>query len=363
MMQAKYFDGINAAPLLVDASLKSGDLVIYDSSGAEIARWALAQLNRSLGQIVPDRLTLVPVDTPDARIVVETIGLEPIYAERFARLARGPETRSLGSRFGIVVAFLTFVGFFISYGVPNLASLAVHLIPKSLEKTIGDEAVSYAMTEHERCSTSDARVALERLFARLKEGRPSDYDFNIQIFNDPTNNAFAFPGGHIVTFRGFLEHAGSPDALAGVLAHEMGHVIEQHSMRRWLRERGLTGILDIVIGGVPGSSVLNGVVEIAVSSSYSRADESAADEIAFEILTRSHIATTGMANFFATLTTEEAGKGGALWLSSHPATDERESRARSIQVPNATPALTEQEWRAVKTMCGHGTVPRPGGAP
>jgi len=357
MAAARYFDGTSAAVAAVTVLHENGFLVLADSEGRDVARWPLGGLKRSVGEVAPDRVVLVPADRPDARLVIEAKALEPELARLLEGLPRGPETRRWQSRLGLVAAFLAVVGFFIFYGVPQLASLSVHLISPQTERKIG-ASVAYAVAAYFNhgkapalCRTPIGTASINRLVTRLSAGLPAGTTVDVTVVDVPLSNAFAAPGGYIIVFRGLLEQASSPDAVAGVVAHEMGHAIKRHALRGWLRERGLTGFVDVLIGGVPGGSVLTGVADVLLGSSYSRADEAEADEVALDLLAKAQISTTGLADFFASTKKDGAGLAGTRWLASHPPTAEREARARAASVPEATPALDSPSWIALRATC------------
>ena len=356
MAIARYFDGQSAEGRTFEAVFAHATLELHDAEGRKVMIWPYDHLRRSIGQVAEDRLVFVPVDAPEARIIVDNSKLEDQIRRRIEDLPRGPQSRNWKGRLGLVAAFVAVCGFFIFYGVPNLAALGVHLIPQQTERKIGEvvaRAVPYMFTgEPARyCETREGRVAIERLLTRLSLGPSSGLDLNVRVVDIPIANAFAAPGGHIVVFSGLLDDANEPDSIAGILAHEVGHVIKRHAIRRWLRERGTTGFVDVLIGGVPGASVLTGVADVALGSSYSRADEAEADVIGIDLLVKANISTKGLADFFDSIRRQGDGFAGAWWLSSHPPTEERENRARAVVVPNPTPALDVADWQALRAIC------------
>jgi len=152
-----------------------------------------------------------------------------------------------------------------------------------------------------------------------------------------------------------LSQAKSPDEVAGVLAHEIGHVRERHVMQGLLRQMGLA----VVLGGFDGSggSTLNSML----STTYTRDSEREADERSLQALKRAKISPVGTADFFNRLAAMD-GSGDikdrqartmASYSSSHPLSDERRKLFENAVVKGAAykPALTPDEWRELKTMC------------
>jgi predicted Zn-dependent protease len=92
-----------------------------------------------------------------------------------------------------------------------------------------------------------------------------------------------------------------------------------------------------------------------MASSYSRADEAAADRGALELLKRAEIGNGGFATFFHRLEMLEAGGGLPAWMGTHPETASRAAAVEAVADPRPLPpALDEDEWQAIKVICGKG---------
>jgi Zn-dependent protease with chaperone function len=74
----------------------------------------------------------------------------------------------------------------------------------------------------------------------------SPYHVRLLVADSPVVNAFAAPGGRIVVFRGLLEKTGRPEELAGVLAHEMQHVVLRHPLEAILRQISLRALAAVL---------------------------------------------------------------------------------------------------------------------
>ena len=80
-----------------------------------------------------------------------------------------------------------------------------------------------------------APVVIDELVLTLTKALPSNpYAFRVSVVDSPVVNAFAAPGGYIVIYKGLLKYTKSPEELAGVLAHEIEHVIHRHVTRMLL---------------------------------------------------------------------------------------------------------------------------------
>lgn len=150
-------------------------------------------------------------------------------------------------------------------------------------------------------------------------------------------NAFALPGGLIVMTDGLVEAAAEQglgdDALVGVLAHEIGHVVHRHTTRMVVEQAVLNVGLGLVLGDV--SSLLSVGGSFLTGMAYRRGHEAEADCFAAALLRKAHLSTGAMADLLLAMErardrnapSEAAGSGSgsalAGLLSSHPATGER----------------------------------------
>jgi beta-barrel assembly-enhancing protease len=163
----------------------------------------------------------------------------------------------------------------------------------------------------------------------------------------PLVNAMALPGGRILIFRGLVDEAKSPDEVAGVLAHEIGHVEHRHVVVALLRRFGI-GLLI----GSGGTAAEYG--QALIESRYGRAAEREADDYSIEQLKKARISPAATAELFGRLSKDEPGMPGVfIYLASHPPSKERQRRFTEATkaMPAPVPALAPAEWQAIRAMC------------
>jgi len=173
----------------------------------------------------------------------------------------------------------------------------------------------------------------------------SDLNWQFQVVNSSTVNAFALPGGFIYINRGVLERASNMSEVAGVLGHEIEHVVRRHSVKQMEQAQGANvgvGIL-CALTGVCQSGLAQAAINVggtAVFAKFSRTDEVQADEGGFNNLMRAGISPRGMYTLFQKLLAEEQSGGGnaAAWFADHPGTTDRIADIRRMldQVPAST---------------------------
>ena len=141
--------------------------------------------------------------------------------------------------------------------------------------------------------------------------------------------------------RGLIDKAGSPEELSGVLAHEIGHVRRHDPTREMLRGLALNMVARSLGWGTSVASQM-------AALSYGRRAEASADASAVTTLRRAGLRTDGLRRFFQRLQSD-AGDAPLPFLSDHPATSRRIA-ALPADI-TGSPALTPQQWGAVRAAC------------
>jgi len=174
----------------------------------------------------------------------------------------------------------------------------------------------------------------------------ADLDWQFRVVNSEVVNAFALPGGFIYINRGVLSRASNMSEVAGVLGHEIEHVVRRHSVKQMEQAQGANvgvGIL-CALTGVCQSGLAQAAINVggtAVFAKFSRTDEVQADEGGFNNVMRAGISPRGMYTFFQKLLAEEQQSGGgnaAAWFADHPGTSDRIADIQRMlsQVPAST---------------------------
>ncbi|MGF1488645.1 MAG: M48 family metallopeptidase [Prochloraceae cyanobacterium] len=147
-----------------------------------------------------------------------------------------------------------------------------------------------------------------------------DIPYTFQIVDDNSVNAFATMGGFVYVNTGLMKLADNEAELAGVIAHEIGHVAGRHAVKQ-MRERAITqGALSAA--GLDRSTAVQLGVQLAVGLPHSRGDEFDADNRGLRTLARSGYAPIGLVDFMRKLEAA-GGRSRPSFLSTHPASGDR----------------------------------------
>jgi len=172
----------------------------------------------------------------------------------------------------------------------------------------------------------------------------SPYKFSFHVLADPrTVNAFALPGGPVFITEGLLRLLKSEAELAGVLGHEIGHVIARHSSERLAKQQltqGLVGAL-VVGSGDYTTAQIGQVVGSMINMSYGREDELEADALGIRVMAEGGYDPRAMIRVMEVLA--KASGGGSRqpeFFSTHPAPENRAERIKEAiakRFPNGVP--------------------------
>jgi predicted Zn-dependent protease len=203
------------------------------------------------------------------------------------------------------------------------------------------------------CADPAAAKALKALVDRLDPEARRD-GLTIQLLDIDEANAAALPGRRMIVFNGLLDEVGSPDALAGIIAHEIAHVRRRHVATAMVRELGLGTVVTLLGGG----AVASGGGSL-MSLNFTRSAESEADGDAIIMLRRAGIDPRGTKKAFDRFRAHELGI--PAWANSHPPSAARGARFAASYNPEAPyrPALGATEARALMIACKD-VRPKPG---
>jgi predicted Zn-dependent protease len=193
--------------------------------------------------------------------------------------------------------------------------------------------------------------------ARLTSRR--DLDWHFFIVDAQEVNAFAVPGGFVYINRGLIQRADQMDEIAGVLGHEIGHVVKRHTVKQMEKAQGANvGVtLACILTSICNSQVAGAAINIAggaVFARFSRQDEAEADDEGFNNVVRAGISPVGMVTMFQKLLEERKSRpaGVEAWFLTHPLEEDRITaiQARINQLPQGTVARLGTDTRNFHTF-------------
>jgi Zn-dependent protease with chaperone function len=274
--------------------------------------------------------------------------------EQLARRSSGAR-RSFG--WGVVILSLLLVTLWmLPVGLRWAAASTAEQLPTSVDVQLGQVGWSsmsaqMVLLDDEHLASQAVQTMVDRLQPHDGTSEEAPWRYHIYVADDPMTNAFALPGGWIVIMRGLIEEAETADEVAAVVAHEMGHVIHRHGLKRVAHSLGLIAGLQLLIGDLGGlAATASQFATLAVVNDYSRDAEREADQTGIEIMHRAGADPYALANFFERLAEKnEAMPEYLAWLSTHPSHQERIDAVSAYvaELPPTEPVAWDIDWQAV----------------
>jgi len=197
--------------------------------------------------------------------------------------------------------------------LPDLGDVSQSDLSPLQERRLGDSIMREIRADHSYSDDPEITDYLNSLGNKLVAASPdARREFNFFLILDPQVNAFALPGGYIGIHSGLLLTAQSESELASVMAHEIGHVVQQHFSRMLAAQKGfqLTSLaaLAVAILAARSNSQISQAAIVGSQAGYvqsvlnfTRANEQEADRVGFQILEKAGFNPEGMAAFFGRL--------------------------------------------------------------
>ena len=366
--RATFFDGVTSARRDVTVELAPERLRILGLDGTMLAEWRYDRLeHRSapddvlrIGQAGSPVLARLEVRDPQLAAAIDEHSL-PV--DRSGRGERRLRTKVVVWSLAATASLLLVA----VWGVPRIATELTPLIPYSVERKLGaaiERQVRASLDTRNaaaafECGNSanekPGQAAFDKLMGRLETAADLPIPLKALVVRLPDANAIALPGGYIYVFKGLIDDAATPDELAGVIAHEVGHVAHRDGTRSVLQTAGLSLLFGMLLGDFVGGGAVVLAAKSILQTKYSREVETSADAHGVALMMR----IGGDPRALGTLLTRIAGTShpGPKILADHPDTRDRVARieAAAGSKPNGStptrPLLTPAEWTALKNIC------------
>lgn len=342
MIRAIYYDGVTADRHEVMVESDGGELLL---SGPDVERVEVPLAELLVADEDQRLLILSRSGHPGWRLLLE----QPVDPALRALLPHPPRYGRWIDRIGLAKASVILTGIaavvlVVGYSAPVWLA---PFVPESWERNLGTAIVGDFGDN--ACRDPAATRALARMAARIEPPVAGRTPIAMTLIDVGIFNAAALPGQQIVIFDGALREARNPDAMAGILAHEIAHVRRRHVTQALIRELGIGALIRLFAGDIGANA------QQLVSLSYTRANEREADGDAIAALTRAGIDPRPTGELFKQLSKDEdrGGIATAEFLNSHPASGDRAKRFSAAWRKGLTytPSVSAEDYRAMRTAC------------
>jgi Zn-dependent protease with chaperone function len=358
-----FFDGLTTRRHDVVVELAPRTLRVQGTDGGVLVEWPYDQLETlsspgdvlRLGQAGNAVLARLEIKDPHLAAAIDE---RSMLGERTRRIERRLRTKVIFWSLAATASLLLVA----VVGVPLIATELTPLIPYAIERQLGaavDAQARLSLDNHHagaafECGTSEkertGRATFDKLMRQLETAAALPFPLRITVVRRPESNAITLPGGHIYVFQGLVNEARTPDELAGVVAHEIGHVAHRDGTRTVLEGAGLSLLFGMLLGDFVGGGAVIYAAKTLLQTSYSRKVEAAADGYGVTLMTK----IGGDPRALGTILTRIAGSThpGPKILADHPETRDRVAAIEAMAGSGPTrPLLDQAEWGALKTVC------------
>lgn len=358
---ADYVDGTDPVMHRVSLELSRTHLNIIMPDGDRIL-WPLDQVRALKDQAYSDGVVLAQGFEDMARLKVDN----PFVAKELRgvapRLNRSQPVTNWGKIISWAGGAMASVALIIFVLVPIMADQLATYLPPEGEQALGDAtfeqirgALGRANTPVQLCEDSDGHAAIDAMVARLNPREDLPYPIRIAVLDHELVNAFALPGGRVILFRGLIDEAESPEEVASILAHEIGHVVNRDPTRDALRSAGSIGVLGLLFGDFAGGTVVLLLANQLINAKYSQAAEAGADDYAHALMRDAGVDPAALGSIFQRLMDEYGdAEGLAAHFASHPQMVKRIEAAQTASEGGnySLPVITAGQWADMQKMCG-----------
>ncbi len=360
-----FFDGLTSARHIVRVELTADGVVVRDAQERDmLARWPYDQLDHLAA---PEGVLRVgsAVGSTLARLEVRDPALIAAIDDASVPVDRSGASERRGRMKVVVWSLIATASLLLGavYGVPALAGKIAPFVPLRAERWLGEAVDAQARKMLDKGNTggpfecgggngeTDGRAALAKLMSRLEGAAALSIPLDAKVVRRGEANAVALPGGRIYVFDGLIDKSDSPDELAGVIAHEIGHVAHRDGTRAILQSAGLSFLFGMLLGDFVGGGAVVIGARAVLQSSYSREVEGAADRYGVDLMIRAG----GDPHAFGIILDRIAGAihPDTQILSDHPDTKARVAVIETLAAAASAPRslLEPEEWRALKRIC------------
>lgn len=351
---ARYFDGDTNRRHIAAVYLEDR-LEIFEGQ-QPLAAWPYDDLRAVEGPVEPLVLRCVSA-LPLARLHVRDAELAQAIRTRAqfldAEAGDGNTARIVGWSLGAIASIVCVILF----GLPLMADRLAQVVPYWLEQRYGDVADRQIKTifGSNVCTNPKGVAALEKLVEKVKTADGLTTPLQTITIRTFIPNALALPGGRVYLLSPILQRANSVDELAGVIAHEFGHLAHRDHLRGLIQNAGTSYLIGLLYGDVLGSSAVLFATRTLLQQSYSREKEAQADAFAAEVMLKLGRSPKALGDFLVRLsgpTNARTDNANMNLLASHPmSVERRDTLAKADRPATGAPLLSDEEWMDLRTLC------------
>lgn len=359
-----FYDGESAKRHDVRVRITSEGLVIYHNNQELL--WKYGKFQQGEEFYSAEKTHLESTQYKNQRLVVLdpdfTYNLKKYFPDWNRSLKVDFKTKDLRRvAFAASALILLFLPIFYLFILPLISSTVAKFIPVSFEEKLSEPYVSRFAPEENLCNGDKKFKDINKIFEKLISTAPnSAYKFSFSVVKSNVVNAFALPGGNVVVYSGLIEKTERSEQLAGVLAHEIQHVLNRHGMESLVKNYSLGLLISAVSGDTSGVKTTLNLAKFLGLMKYSRESEEEADVKGIKMMKEAKLDPNGMVEFFEIIKKSSFNISKSLeYVSTHPQTESRiETLKGYTKDIDYKPVVlfTDNEWKEIKKICDDSSI-------
>ena len=260
-------------------------------------------------------------------------------------------TQKILFQFFVLIAL--FFGIWFGLSQINYVDRAdIEKFSKENEKRLGDLILKTIKATEMELDSADVRAYIDSIGSRICEPSGVDYSkIKIHVIKSSEVNAFALPDNNMVIYTGLIEYTKNAEEVAGVMAHEIGHMEKKHVMKKLVKEIGFA-MLFTIAGGDAGFEILRETARVLSSTAFDRGQETEADNYAVEMLAKTNVSPEHLGNFLFRLAKDHDMPEELVWVSTHPESKERAAEiiAKKKEYSFTPKPILTTSWEGVQKV-------------
>jgi predicted Zn-dependent protease len=255
-----------------------------------------------------------------------------------------------------IIAISFFGVWFLLGRIEYIGDGDVQRFAKESERKLSEIILETITATHDEVDNEKVKAVLDSIKVRICRAEKLDCDkIKIHLVRSSDINAFALPDHQMVIYTGLLDYANNAEEVAGVMAHEIGHMEKNHVMKKLVKEIGIEMLFSIAAGDA-GNDISRETAKILSSTAFDRKHEREADAFAVESLAKADIDPQHLSNFFFRLARKDDIPEELAWVSTHPDTKERAAeiiKQKKEYTYNSKPII-QLPWKDVQKFLSAG---------
>jgi Zn-dependent protease with chaperone function len=329
VLSAEFFDGRSTRVRHVTLVVEGEYLMVVGEDVIRRVPFAGVTVDERLGG-APRRLRLADGAFCEVRDLAGLDELLSAAGHREGRVDRMQRQLPVVVLAGVAFLILAFAGY--RWGLPWAATVGARHLPPAVGRTLSVQTLKLLdgrlllpsqLDEARQAALTDEFRAL-----RTADGRRPDSELLFRASPQLGANAFTLPDGTIIVLDDLIASMDNDQQILAVLAHELGHVHGRHGLQRLLQSSAVGAFLTFYVGDI--SQLLAATPAAIVEAHYSQELEQEADDYAASVLVRNGISPGRLADALGALAARHPASSAGSFLSSHPSTETRIRRLRSL---------------------------------